>query len=95
MQTSAIAEEMTRVEGGSIQQGMEYAAQFRGDPGDLTLQIVDTPDPLTGEERRYISMLASGGSPSRELKEKSRRAFCRLVTKEMHQKGMNINIKVA
>jgi hypothetical protein len=60
---------------------------------DLTISIYDETN-SEGEKNRYIIQMASGGGVEREIKEHFRRAFCRLIMKEMHYNCMEINIRV-
>lgn len=68
---------------------LEAFARVYADTGDVTLTIRDTP------EDRSVVQLASGGGPGRDLKERFRRAFCRLVIEEMHRLGIEVNLEVA
>jgi hypothetical protein len=47
------------------------------------------------EPGQAISIIASGGAPSRIQKEHVARAFCRLVLYAMHRQGIEINLHVA
>ena len=71
----------------------EYAESYGtcGEDGtnDLTLKIDKDEEGLY-----YLRQAASGGGESREVKEHLRRAFCRLVIREMHKKGMEVNLRV-
>lgn len=71
---------------------LEYAAAYlpSEDP-DLTLRVIGPGDQ---EESGEITQFASGGGTSRVVKELLRRAFCRLVIFEMHQRGMEVNLNV-
>jgi hypothetical protein len=57
---------------------------------DATIKFVEGSDP-------YISMLASSGNGdrAREIKERVRRAFCRLLILEAHKLGIEVELKVA
>lgn len=44
---------------------------------------------------QVVSIVASGGEPSRIQKEHVARAFCRLVIYAMHQRGIEVNLHVA
>jgi hypothetical protein len=69
----------------------ELASAYKATNGDLTLRIVEQQrheqPPL-----RYVAQCASG---ERYLKEIVRRAFCRLVIKEMHRQGIEVNVRVS
>ena len=43
------------------------------------------------EDERYVILIASG---SREMKEHTRRAFCRLVLYQMHKQGIEVSLHV-
>ena len=58
---------------------------------DLTIKIVEEGYDEYGQR---IVQLASGGGSSRDYKERCRRAVCRIVMRNMHEKGMEININV-
>lgn len=77
----------------------EYAAAYVGaslekqGTEDSTLRIIE------GERAEgnppQIMQLAGGSGESRTIKEQMRRAFCRLVMREMHKLEIEININVA
>jgi hypothetical protein len=60
---------------------------------DSTLRIIE------GERAEgnppQIMMLAGGAGESRTIKEQIRRAFCRLIMREMHKLEIEVNINVA
>lgn len=75
----------------------EYAAAYvnaseetRGTE-DSTLRIIEAKD----GDPPQIMQLAGGGGESRTIKEAMRRAFCRLVMREMHKLEIEINVNVA
>lgn len=69
----------------------DYADAYRTPWKDLTIFYEDT-SPFLAEPR--LSQYASGAGLERKYKEMMRRAFCRLILKRMHSKGMEININV-
>lgn len=69
----------------------EYAEVYRPPARDATLTIIE---PI-GDEPGQIMQLASGGGEAREVKERLRRAFSRLVILEMHRRGIEVNLVVA
>jgi len=71
----------------------DYAKNYNNHT-DLTIKIVDQKSDDIGNRERYIAQLASAGGYSREVKEILRRAFCRVVLREMHKKGMEVCISV-
>ena len=66
-------------------------AQYYKKATDATLQILEDED----IEKCQIMQLASSGGGYRDLKEQLRRAFCRVVLREMHKRGMEVNIIVS
>lgn len=78
----------------------EYAEPYRsfsaatGRTEDSTL-VIKEADPDDPESYHQVMQLAGGGGESRGLKEATRRAFCRLVLKEMHKREYEININVS
>lgn len=79
------------------QTACEYAAAYVGateetrGTEDSTLRIIEAG----GDSPPQIMQLASGNGESRLHKEAIRRAFCRLVMRETHKLGLEININVA
>ncbi len=59
---------------------------------DLTIRFFEGSK--ENEFRPHILMYASGGGRYRLIKESTRRAYCRLVLKEMHKRKMEIDIYV-
>ncbi|TXH51017.1 MAG: hypothetical protein E6Q97_19225 [Desulfurellales bacterium] len=57
---------------------------------DLTLRIIDE-----GEEDREIYQAASGGGQYRHWKEIARRAFCRLLIRQMHAQSIEVCLTVS
>lgn len=78
----------------------EYAESYRsfsadtGRTEDSTLTIKEK-DPKDSDSEPQVMQLASGGGSSRAIKEAMRRAVCRIVMREMHGLGIEININVA
>lgn len=78
---------------------LEYAEAYRGasiethGTEDSTLRIVEGN--AAEKAQPQIMQLAGGVGESRTTKEAVRRAFCRLVMREMHKLGIEININVA
>lgn len=58
---------------------------------DLTIKITEQNQDDYGER---VVQLASGYGISRDYKERCRRAVCRIIVRNMHEKGMEININV-
>ena len=84
--------------GNEIKMLREFSLSYK-DCEDSTITIIE-PNPLNPKGnaadliRCEIVQYASGGGDEREVKELLRRAFCRLVLKEMHKRGMEVNILV-
>ena len=78
---------------------LEYAGAYVGasianrGTEDSTLRIIEA-DAKEGTPPQ-IMQLAGGIDPSRSIKEAIRRAFCRLIMREMHKREIEININVA
>lgn len=74
-----------------------YAAAYTGasrenaGTGDSTLRIIEGSE----DSPPQIMMLASGTGESRLIKEAMRRAFCRVLMREMHKLEIEINVNVA
>ena len=92
-QPNRIIGEALRIEGGSMRELIHFAEQYsaRFDCDDATLRVIQ---PLLGR-KGSIMQLASGGGLDREIKEKMRRAFSRLVIAEMHNRRIEVNLRVA
>lgn len=60
--------------------------------GDSTLRIIEADNEGNPPQ---IMQLAGGDGEWREYKEATRRAFCRLVMREMHKLEIEINVNVA
>lgn len=73
---------------------LAYAGASLGYRGteDSTLRIIEKDNEGNPPQ---IMQLAGGAGESRVIKEAIRRAFCRLVMKEMHKREIEININVA
>lgn len=77
----------------------EYAAAYVGaseatqGTEDSTLRIIEKNE-AEGTPPQ-IMQLAGGSGESRTIKEAMRRAFCRIVMREMHKLEIEININVA
>ena len=71
-----------------------FAAAFGVAAGDATITVWE-PGQLGPGHDGQIMLLASGGGQDRAYKEVTRRAFCRLVIRCMHQKGIEVNLHVA
>jgi hypothetical protein len=69
---------------------VDYARAFQNRT-DLTI----TFHPAVDDERPYIHMYASGGMPSRALKEYTRQAFIRLLLRAAHREGIDLSIRVS
>lgn len=89
----AICLEASRVDDFGMAELKEYGEAFVQEQEDLTIRFKDA-DPNDEDSEPQIVMYASGGDPSRSLKESVRRAYIRLVLQEMHSKQMEINIQV-
>jgi len=87
-----IADEAKQLEGGNYSQLVAVAERFRKCE-DLTLTFHEKDTERDREAQ--IIMTASGCGPYRGVKEATRRAFCRLVMKAAHRKGIEICINVA
>lgn len=78
----------------------EYAESYRsfsletGRTEDSTL-VVKERDLDDEDSYVQIMQLASGRGVSRTNKEAMRRAVCRILMREMHKRGLEININVA
>jgi len=59
---------------------------------DNTISFIEDVDE---DEQPQIMLLASGGGLSREMKEGTRRAFCRLLMMKAHKARVEITINVA
>jgi hypothetical protein len=69
---------------------MDYARAFESRT-DLTI----TFHPAVDDAQPYIHMYASGGMPSRALKEYTRQAFIRLLLRAAHREGIDLSIRVS
>lgn len=72
----------------------EYVQSYLPINTDLTVHVYEPDDSYVGSPFQ-VRQCASGGGWERQLKEGLRRAFCRLVLREMHQARMEINIHVS
>lgn len=83
-----IVHEVISVEGGDAGELFPYAERYTS--ADATLRV--------NEDEHSVLQCASGsnsGDMSRAIKEKVRRGFCRLVIREMHKRGIEVNLQVA
>ena len=81
-----IEREIARVEGSAYSSMLvDYCECYRKPEKDLTIVINQDEDKLA-----LIIQYASGSGSGREVKERCRRAFCRLVIEEMHRRGMEV-----
>lgn len=104
MDPERIARDAALVEGVDVETAREYAAAFatRGPdcgPNDLRQLTEDLTLvvflPSVREDRiGEVVSLASGWGPARRWKERTRRAFCRLVIHDMHRKGAEVCLSV-
>ena len=73
-----------------------YAERYRN-CDDLTITVHEKP--FNESEKcgfkPYIAQSASGGGPSRMIKESLRRAFCRLIIEAMHREGIEVTMRVS
>lgn len=67
---------------------LDYCEVYRRDWMDGgPLHIID--------EDKVLHIMASGGDPSRTIKEHVARAFCRIIIKAMHEEQIEVNLIVA
>lgn len=53
-------------------------------------------NPMTvNDEKQRIFIGASGGNPSRAVKEHMARAFIRVLMRRMHERGIDVNVSVS
>ena len=96
-QPEAIVKECLRLESGMGLKARgelrDFAERYHARFQDATISIEEPKYDKNG----FISQLASSGEGDweRSMKERVRRAFCRLVIEEMHCRGIEVNLTVA
>lgn len=72
------------------EEDLDEYANYYNDPEDGALEITKDKE----DDMPCVAQLASGGGKERNIKEAFRRAFCRLVIKEMHKKKMEVTLSI-
>jgi len=86
-----IVAEVRRLEPSVSAEELEsFAESYRPPVDDLTCRITEDAE----SELPTVRQCASGGGRSRDLKEKCRRAFARLVIEDMHRECMEVSFSV-